>query len=188
MEEKRLFLAIKLPRELQKQLNDYRENHLNSRVFKTVDNDNFHLTLLFLGNIKEDKISALKEVVKEAVQKIPLSTVRMQKIKYGPHQRNPRLIWLIGEHNSSLEQLRKEIVKQLSKIPIRFPIDRQRFIPHVTVARVRSYSQLPLPPVKEIEKELSFNFLPSQLWLIESQLEIKGAEYIDRAVFPLKSN
>ncbi len=188
MEEKRLFLAIKPPLELQKQLNDYQEDNLSSLIFKTVNNDNFHLTLLFLGNIREDKIPDLKMVGQQAAQKILVSEVRMQAIKYGPNPRNPRLVWLTGEYNLSLEQLRKEIVKQLVKIPIRFRVNRQRFIPHITLARVRSYSQLPLPSGKEIEKELSFNFLPSQLWLIESRLELIGAEYTDMAVFPLRSD
>lgn len=185
MRQKRLFLAIKLPEELRKKLKAYNRENLDPRIFQVVSDENFHLTILFLGNTAEDRIPLIKKVVSSVVSQISMKNISLKEIDYGPQSHNPHLVWLRGDYNPDLEGLKKQIVKQLIKAGFHLQVRKDRFIPHITLARIREYSPLPLPKREQIKQKLSFTFFPSLLWLIESQLTPPGAKYFDLYKFPI---
>jgi len=185
MRQKRLFLAIKLPEELREKLKAYQKKNLDPRIFQVVDNENFHLTILFLGNTREDQIPLIKKIVSSIISRLSLGDISLKEIDYGPHHQDPHLVWLKGNYNPAWERLKKQIVKQLVKVGIHLQVRRGHFVPHITLARIRKYFPLPLPGEKQIKQELSFSFSPSSLWLIESQLFPQGAKYQDIAKFPI---
>jgi len=189
MRWKRLFLAIKIPGELREKLEAYKRKNLDPRVFQVVDSNNFHLTIIFLGKRREDKIPLIKKVISSVISCSSLENISLREIDYGPYYRNPHLVWLKGNYNPDWEKLRDQIIKQLVKAGINFQESKGHFIPHITLARIRKYSPLPLPRRKQIRQLLPFTFAPSSLWLIESQLFPQGAKYQDVAKFLIpKSN
>jgi len=109
--------------------------------------------------------------------------LKFTNITYGPSAQNPRLIWLQGEPNKSLEQLKTNLEKEFIN-KINFKKENRFFLPHITLARIKINALPYLPSPFKINAFLSFSFIPQSLWLIESQLQSKGAQYTDLKEFP----
>lgn len=185
MESKRLFLAFKLPENLLIQLQEY-QKQLDSQIFRIVDKDQLHLTLIFLGEVPQEKIEFLKDIITFHTQNFTPQYIQFSEIKYGPNDKFPRLIWLQGVADISLEQLKKNLEKDLRlKAKLDLKNGHQKFLPHITLARIKSFSSN-LPLEAQIKTNINFSFSPLSLWLIESQLHKKGAQYFDLKEFPFK--
>jgi len=197
MDLKRLFLAIKLPQELLAQLQNYQEQ-LNPQAFRIVEEDKLHLTLIFLGYIEEEKIKTIQDIALEITKNFQPQPIQFLETAYGPtsakatagrpNPKFPRLIWLEGSSNQSLEQLKMVLEKDLrAKAKISLEEEHRSFLPHITLARVKTPPPNNLPPETKIKTKINFSFSPSSLWLMESQLHKEGAQYIDLEEFPFKN-
>ena len=200
MSNHRLFLAIKLPQELLAQLHSYQEQ-LNPQIFRVVEEDKLHLTLIFLGYVEKEKIKTIQDITLEITQNFQPQPIRFLETGYGPNPKFPRLIWLEGFPNQSLEQLKRVLEKELrDKAKITLEEENRLFLPHITLARIKTppptfnvgpgaFNAPPsnLPPKRKINTQIHFSFSPPSLWLMESQLHKEGAQYIDLAEFPFKN-
>lgn len=185
MSEPRLFLALKLPPNFLKRLEEY-QNQLDQKYFKIIPLNQLHLTLLFLGETPLEKVEPLKQVIERMAADFQPSPLIFETIEYGPFLSNPRLIWLKGIPNSSFinfkTQLRNEIQKELK---LDLSADQQVFLPHITLARFKNHFATPLPPLPDSSFFYHFSFVPNQLWLIQSILHKTGPQYFDLAQFKL---
>lgn len=190
MPNHRLFLAIKLPQELLAQLHSYQEQ-LNPQIFRVVEEDKLHLTLIFLGYVEEEKIKEIQDIIFEITQNFQPQPIQFLEITYGPasltgepNLKFPRLIWLQGLPNNSLEQLKKVLEKEFrTKTKIDLKEEHRSFLPHITLARIKTLPLNNLPSKTEINTQIHFSFSPSSLWLIESHLHKESAQYIDLKEF-----
>lgn len=187
MNSQRLFLAIKLPKTLQERLINYQTKFLVYPIFRLVPSDNLHLTFIFLGDVKSDKISFIEKIIQEVKQMFTESviTIHLQDITYGPHQKSPRLVWAKGTASSSLFHLRQQIVSRLLSQGIYVSDASNEWLPHVTIARVRNHSLFSLPPASTIEQKLVFDFSVFDIWLMESFLSPRGSYYKDQEKFTI---
>jgi len=209
MPNHRLFLAIKLPQELLAQLQNYQEQ-LNPQIFRIVEEDKLHLTLIFLDYIEEEKIKIIQDVALEITKNFQPQLIQFLETKYGPtsaeasagrpNPKFPRLIWLEGSSNHSLEQLKRILEQELrAKAKITLKEENRSFLPHITLARIKTFPPTfnvgpgafnappnNLPPETKIKTKINFSFFPTNLWLIESQLKRTGAEYTDLDKFEFK--
>lgn len=187
MNLRRLFLAIKLPQELLAQLHSYQEQ-LNPQLFRLVEEDKLHLTLIFLGYVEEEKIKTIQNITLEITKNFQPQAIQFLDTVYGPNPKCPRLIWLCGISNHSLEQLKRILEKELrDKTKISLEEESRSFLPHITLARIRTPFPSNLPPETKINTQIHFSFSPSSLWLMESHLYREGAQYTDLAEFPFKN-
>jgi len=193
MPNHRLFLAIKLPQELLAQLHSYQEQ-LNPKFFRLVEEDKLHLTLIFLGYVEEEKIKTIQNITLEITKNFQPQSIQFLDIAYGPacagrpNPKFPRLIWLEGMPNHSLEELKKALEKEFqTKAKIDLKEENRLFLPHITLARIKTSLPNNLPLETRINAKMNFSFSPSSLWLMESQLHKEGAQYTDIAEFPFKN-
>lgn len=186
MESQRVFLAFKLPKALTNKILKY-QYKLDPLVFRKEPENQLHLTLLFLGELNKEQIALLEQIVNSLIKTFTPSPLFFSSINYGPSLTNPRLVWLKGKPNKSLEQFHSQLQQELSK-QINFQIDTHRFFPHVTIARINNNFQQPLPSSQSIYAPLYFSFIPKSLWLIQSQLFKTGAHYTDLKEFKLLSS
>jgi len=186
MNLRRLFLAIKLPQELLAQLHSYQEQ-LNPQLFRLVEEDKLHLTLIFLGYVEEEKIKKIQDITLEMTQNFQPQSIQFLETTYGPNPKFPRLIWLEGSPNHSLEQLKKSLEKELrDKAKITLEEENRLFLPHITLARIKTPLHNNLPPETKINTQIHFTFFPQSLWLMESHLKRTGAEYTDLNKFEFR--
>jgi len=138
----------------------------------------FHLTLKFLGEVPEDKISKIKEKL-SAVSFQPFK-ITTSEIGFFPNEDWITVIWVGAEPKEEITALQKRIDNAL------FPLFEKetRFHPHITLARVKFISDTKefIGKIKSIEteeKEINVrNFK-----LMKSTLTRDGAVYGELMVF-----
>ncbi|HUS79139.1 MAG TPA: RNA 2',3'-cyclic phosphodiesterase [Patescibacteria group bacterium] len=102
---------------------------------KSVEGENMHLTLKFLGDVEE----VLLEEVKEFVTRVEFQPFEMELRGIGafPNLRRPRVVWAgVSRGVSEMEAVFNDLEAGLSKLGFRR--EGRRFSPHLTLARVRS--------------------------------------------------
>jgi len=195
MKKKRIFVAINFPEEIKNEIEIYKKEIQSSlseeyqSVFKWVREDNFHLTLFFLGYLEPREIEILKEILAETVPQHLTFNLVFDKIVLGPRPQKPRLIWIEGEETKKLLKLRESLKKKLLNSPL--PIDRkeiERFTSHITLARIRTWQwrYIPMEERPEIEKEIELRIPVRSIDLMESRLKRPSPEYLKLDSFYLK--
>lgn len=102
---------------------------------KFVEPKNIHITIRFLGNIKQSMV----ERIYEAMQKIQFTpfNVKIHGIGAFPNLRYPRVLWAgITEGASQLQSIFNQLEPLLRNLG--FKPDPKGFSPHLTIARVKS--------------------------------------------------
>jgi 2'-5' RNA ligase len=181
----RLFTAVELPGEVRKALHDAGKGIGNDTArIKWVEEENIHLTLKFLGEVHEGKAREIKA----ALESVASGHFNARVTGFGvfPGYDYVRVIWAGLEPRDSFEALHEGIERALS--PLGFAHDR-RFIPHVTIGRVRSVSDK--KALSEALKSLDAagagrEFAVDGFRLKKSTLTPKGPVYEDISSFPLK--
>lgn len=169
--KKRLFVAILLPEEKKKELNDIQKSFrkINIRWIKT---ENIHFTVVFLGWLEEEKVEKIKEILKGKVEKISSFFLKLDRIILGPNEKKPRMIWAVGPCTLELNKLRKVIIEDLENNNIDFENSYSLKL-HITLARARNREL----NGKRIDENLDLIFSVKEICLMESELKPEGAEY-----------
>lgn len=193
MKKKRIFIAINLPEAIKNKLAEYQkeidESFLeeNFHPVRWVKKDNLHITLEFLGYLREEEIEKIKKILFEISQYFPVFKIKLTEICYAPEKEKiPRMIWIKGEKSDILSEIKKELDKKLEE-RISFKSERREFTPHVTLGRIRKweFKAIPLNERPEIEKDIELEFKVNSVELMESILKRSGPEYQIIESFPL---
>lgn len=179
---KRLFLAINLNKTIKKDLVKIQEvlkKKTAAKTVKWVEEENLHISLLFLGNISEKRLAIILRKLAKTTKIKGVSPFKLSLAKVGffPNEKNPRVIWLglSGEVNS-LRKLYQRVAKALEKENI---FSHYRFIPHITLGRVRKGKKIHFSLSKKEEKifPAGREFKVKSFALMESLLSAKGPRY-----------
>jgi DTW domain-containing protein len=125
----RLFLGVRVPKtfHLIQELKQARPD------FDWVQEENYHLTLAFIGRLrrsqKELLINALREVA------MPSFTLSFSQLDAFESQLEPAVLWIRPKNNPELLLLAQKIRKILTDQGI--PFDPKPYVPHWTIARTR---------------------------------------------------
>jgi 2'-5' RNA ligase len=140
---KRLFAAIKIhPSASYISLFNEISSSLRHERIKWVEPENMHLTLKFFGETDEAKIPSICQAIETAVaQSKPFSLKIANTGVFGSHY-DPKVLWFGIEKNNELENLGQDIFAELAKCG--WEADRQNFVPHLTLGRIRKLKDKPL--------------------------------------------
>ena len=140
---KRLFAAIKIhPSAKYISLFNEISSLLQHERIKWVDPENIHLTLKFFGETEEAKIPAICQALKSAIAQSKQFTLKIANTGIFGSRYDPKVIWFGIEKNDELKRLVKDIFSELAKCG--WEADRQNFIPHLTVGRIKELKDKPL--------------------------------------------
>jgi len=172
----RLFVGIELPENIKKEIEEIgKELKKKVKEAKVVRKGNLHITLKFLGEVKEEKISEIDKKLKEVSEYFAPFSVSVGKIGNFPEGKRMRVLWVGVESNGILNKINFKIEKVLSTIGFK---EENRFKEHITIARFKS-----TPDMKFIEnlKEKYSSFLGEfrieSFSLIKSNLTPEGPIY-----------
>jgi 2'-5' RNA ligase len=184
---KRLFIAIKLIPDDNLLKTYYALKHA-TRYDKInwVDPDNFHLTLKFLGNTPEDKIDLICDVINSTVESHYKFKFDINKTGIFGSKYKPRVIWFGIDKQEQLKNLGMEIINNLDIAG--FSKDRQNFVPHFTIGRIRKIlnKQLLNIEIEKIKEMFLQKVLVDKIILYESILISKSPTYEVIDSFQLK--
>lgn len=148
-------------------------NDLNSLKIRTVNPDQLHITLKFLGDVDEPLIEKIKTVVDEACNDFHSFDFSFTDIGIFPRKDGSGIVW-IGSDSKEVPIISKSLDERLSKIGI--PKETKPFVNHVTIAR-------PKYNIKQIAKCLDGkNYVFDKQWvdsifLMSSILTPRGPIY-----------
>jgi 2'-5' RNA ligase len=188
---RRIFIAINLPKEIKAQLLNY-QRQIKDLPIRWVKEDNLHITLIFLGYLKDEEVAGVCRLTKGVAQKTSSFSINLNKICYGPPQKiPPRMIWAVGKKSQELASLKDNLEKELLGAPAlnNLKTEARAFSPHITLGRIRQWEWRQIEPEErpQVEKEIFLNFEVQSIEAMESRLKRGGAEYTILEACPLKS-
>lgn len=103
-------------------------------IMKPVEPYNYHITLRFIGEVPKRVVDEIAESLKTITFK-PFKAV-LKGLGAFPSIANPRVIWVgVGEGGKELKELHNVVEQVLRRLNI--PSEREEFVAHVTLARVK---------------------------------------------------
>jgi len=137
-----------------------------------------HLTLQFLGNVEEEQIPGITEILEQAGKGVTPFDLEMGRLGVFPHLTHPRVVWIGVEPVDALTTLQSKIQQGLE--PLGFPKENRDFHPHLTLLRLKSRKNL-RQLAHYIDTEgpgLKAGVIRAeQIHLYQSILKPQGAEY-----------
>lgn len=184
---KRIFVAINLPENTKKKLAGYKKKWPDLPAMWTKE-VNLHITLFFLGYIREENLLDICNKVKEAVKKHGSFDIFLNKISYGPPEKMPpRMVWAIGEKSIELAKLQSDLEKSLfsginqnmEKYLPQVKKEVKAFSPHITLARIKQgqFNRMEVEEIPEVNEDISFRFGVNSIDIMESELKKSGPDY-----------
>jgi 2'-5' RNA ligase len=171
---KRVFIAINIPSQIKKELFEEFSKKLSKKL-KIVKEENFHITLRFLGYLNDE---ALKELRKKLSQ---LNEKQFEIEIQGVGEFNSRVLWIgIKKGNQELENLSKKINNILNLSP-------EKFHSHITIARNKELKKKEvLELIKKIQSNKKWVFKAKKISVMQSILLNKGPKYLELFFIPLR--
>jgi len=189
----RVFFAIFPPAEIQLEVSEIINNlQKNFPEIKWIKNySNLHLTLRFLGEVKENKVRQIKRNMLNYFSNINFKkfNVSLSGFKFLPEKGPPKVLYLrIKEGAENLRQLKINLDNGLSKVKFAAE-NNQKFISHLTLARIKTKINLiALQEKLQNFNKKQFNFQVSSFSLVQSVLTVQGANYTKLQEFNLGKN
>ncbi len=133
----RAFVAIDLPPDVQDcltQVSAQLRERVGEKSVRWVPIPNIHLTLKFFGDVSENNLDVLKEIISaEAALQKPME-IGIGRLGAFPKTRHPRIIWVGVEAPPELTSLQRGIETKTNKVG--YPKDKRSFFAHLTLGRV----------------------------------------------------
>lgn len=175
----RVFIAINLPENIKKELSFYQEKwpELPTRWTRK---ENLHITLIFLGYVNDEELFKICKITRELVQKTPPFSLNLNKISYGPSQKQPRMIWVAGQKSKELAELREDLEEALGGKISGFMEENRDYSPHITLGRLKQweFKRIELEERPEVSEEISLSFWVESVEVMESRLRPGGPDYL----------
>ncbi len=143
--------------------------------------ETLHLTLKFLGEIREDDVARVRERARAKLA--PEHPFDVGLAGYGafPNAREARALWVgVREGASSLARLARKL--DAAARAIGAPREHRPFEPHLTLGRLRDPLRVELERAAPPEPVA---WTVSEVVLFESRLSQSGARHVPLARFPL---
>jgi 2'-5' RNA ligase len=128
-----------------------------SLPLRWVPPENWHVTLVFLGDVPERALGRIDAAVAPILQdRAPLPT-SLEALEWFPSPLKPRMLTLRVEATPELVSLQAEVAAALRREG--FHSEHRSYRPHITLARLKGSRKLieppPLLPITPIPEELS---------------------------------
>lgn len=178
---KRMFIAFKLPSEMKNSMlfmqHNIREN-LQTRGVKWVPLDNMHITVAFLGQVRDRSVKAIKK----AIDKTEFKSMNITVGDIGFFRRDsiPSVMYLKPMGTETMEKCANRMRSNLSDMNIHF--DRKPFAPHITLARMKHGESAMLVydyVNNKLDRQAGAEYTIKNMVLYESTFTQKGPVYTE---------
>jgi 2'-5' RNA ligase len=180
--QRRIFIAINLPDNVKKKLQEYQREWADLPV-RFTKKDSLHLTVLFIGYVNDEQTLDICRNIREIGKKHQPFELGFNRICLGPSGKSPRLIWLEGKKSEALVNLKRDIegIMALGQNDSRALAEIEKelkvFVPHITLARIRQIEWRKLETSPQIDKDISISIPVNSIEVMESELKKGGVEY-----------
>lgn len=178
---KRLFLAIPINTEnngFAPLVNDLRNRLSHEKMINWVRPTNIHLTLKFIGETPPQDEPKIIEAVSKVVENHHSFSMDFNRTGIFGARYAPRVLWLgMQQTPDELLRLEKDVLKAFDGIG--YQRDRQNFVPHLTLGRIKDLceKQYFQKVVQAIEQKTYIHQEVNEIILFQSILRPDGAVY-----------
>ena len=133
---KRLFAAVKIhpSPEFLKTYNSLRTSLKFCRI-TWVKPENIHVTLKFFGETEEKQIPQISSVLNEVALRHKPFACELVNVGIFGSSHSPKVIWFGIDQAEPLKRLGFDVLQAVEKIG--WEADRQNFVPHLTIGRIK---------------------------------------------------
>ena len=167
---KRIFIAASVSKTLKEKVLSF-QNHCKSQYLRCLTAEDLHITLV--PPWKEDNMDNIKKIFSQLELNIASFNVQFDKICYGPVY-NQKCLWAEGKYTRNLNELRIAIYQGFREKEIELPLERRRFLLHLTMGRINPDNVKKTPKINET---ILWNEYINNICIFESTLLPEGATY-----------
>ncbi len=176
MNRVRTFIAIDIPDTIKRRLRAAADAVAESSECNLVPEENWHITLKFLGAQDEILLGQVTHAMTAAAAQCEAPEILIDRIMYGPESGEKKMLWAVGDIATSkkLSSIRDILEDELARQHVNFSREFKLFKTHITLAR--DINTATLPPL-DAYNNMKLRFQPETLELVESQLTKPHASY-----------
>lgn len=148
--------------------------------------ENTHITLKFFGATPNSKLAGIRQVLRKVAANHAPFPMQIYNVGiFGSHYQ-PRVIWMGVDHPEPIIAICDQLFQELEQIG--FPRDRQNFVPHLTIARIKKIKSKRFfqQQIDQVKNQSIQTMQIDSFQLFESQLTRDGAQYRLIENFPLQ--
>ncbi|AMJ63811.1 RNA 2',3'-cyclic phosphodiesterase [Bosea sp. PAMC 26642] len=174
----RLFTALEIPAEVATALTLHRGGLSGARWIDPAD---YHITLRFLGDVDRRMANDVDSFLGD-LQSYPFEVTLDGLGSFGGDK--PRAVFARVQPSAKLTELQGDLERLLRRLGL--PAEGRKFVPHVTLARLRDTSPVELAHYfgqHAIVRPISFT--ARRFTLMSSRDSVGGGPYVMEAAYPL---
>ena len=177
----RLFVAAFLPEQTQDALFRYVQSFRGSlRGVRWEPREKFHVTLRFLGDVDESRFAGLSADIDSMVYGSGRVESGFSNLCLFPGSRNPRVLALGLVKSERFQSLFDKV--QSAILQNGFEMEKRKFIPHVTIGRIRGSFE----GIRKIPRLDGTSFSITEIGLVQSELGPRGSRYTSLKTWDLR--
>jgi RNA 2',3'-cyclic 3'-phosphodiesterase len=149
--------------------------------------EQMHITLRFFGETPQSRIPHICNALKKALHKEQLFSIQLRQLKMFGSRYHPQVLWLGVDDKGPLKNLFAKTQSSLSDAG--FEGDRQNFVPHLTLGRLKKIDNLPhfQSVLDRYSDVFAGEYTIDEFVLYESLLRPQGALHIPVEKFLLNT-
>jgi 2'-5' RNA ligase len=141
-----------------------------------VRDENYHVTLRFLGEIEPGLTVELERLARRVTERLEPFSLTLDRLGCFPSIDRARVLWLGGDPSPVLHALAASLHHELKSLG--FPPERKPTVAHVTLARIKARPDPELPRILgESQPGEALEVRADRVVLMESALKPGGAVY-----------
>ena len=173
----RAFVAVKVPNEVCEGLEDFLAELRPLSKIRWVKFSQFHITLKFLGELRPEVISQVKNSLLPLKNFNPF-TIELSYIGAFPNLNSPKVIWLSGDKGARELSNLSQKVNDVLFDEVDLPKETKKFKAHLTLARLKNES-LTEEIIRKLGTVKNFSWECNEMFLMRSELTTKGPIYTE---------
>jgi 2'-5' RNA ligase len=131
----RAFLGIPVPDELKPRIESIQDNFFDFDI-KFVEKENLHFNLKFFEEISNEDVEKVKKIVEDICKQFQSFEIKIAGVGAFPSMNYARVVWLgVKDGYQNLASLAEMIENALESLGFE---SKEKFVPHLTLGRVRS--------------------------------------------------
>lgn len=175
----RIFVAVLISRDVKRRIALVQEEFKKvSPEVKWVAEENFHVTLKFLGSVESGRVDQISEAIAAAAADVEPFDIEIRGAGAFPSPTRPRTVWVgVTSGQKELAELAGQIEKQMEKLG--FPREDKPFRDHITIGRVKEgrCARELAPALQEAEAGRMGIVRVDSVYVMKSELRREGPIY-----------
>jgi 2'-5' RNA ligase len=142
----------------------------------------------FFGETPEEEIEKINKVIRPFAKSLAPFKAGLESVGIFGSRYSPRVIWIGTNDNGHLTELGTRLLLKLDEAG--FPDDRQNFVPHLTIGRIKNIDDKSnfQKRISEMKDTYFQTIEVKEIILFESQLRPQGPIYVQLEKYGLNGN